>query len=222
MERPDEGVLKKGDDMISREKISINLLTALFCVLSLGAIWMLVSACQAQAETDFAVNEQEVAAQEPTTECQVPESDNGLRWARNSCVKVNTAVYEVEVEIVGEIASNSTVNGAGGGSGFAAGGSGFMSSSWRIWQEGKGVLPVRVISITPVFEGVESGMTVLLKTSDLKAMALPVGAMARFKCNQDIEAVSPNENFQVLATERLTYELDDCRMTTPEFALPGR
>lgn len=149
--------------------------------------------------------------------CVHPESDNSYSWSYNSCVDVSKQVYSITVQVADEIVNHTETNASGSGSGFVSGGVGFASSSWRMWQDGKGILPTKVIAMSPEFQGVAVGDYILLKTSDLKAMALPNGAQAQFICNQDVEILSPVENGQVLTTDRLTYELDDCRMVSPEF-----
>ena len=84
-----------------------------------------------------------------------------------------------------------------------------------MWQDGKGLLPVRILSITPSYAIVPAGTNIILKTSDLKAMALPTGATTTFICNLDTEVLSPVENNQILTEDRITYESDDCRMASP-------
>lgn len=152
--------------------------------------------------------------------CVAPESDNAYQWAIGSCVETNTDVYLITVRVVQTLTSHNEINAAGSGSGVLFGNSGSYSSHFRMWQDGKGILPVEILSIFPEFPSLMVGNTILLKTSDLKAMALPELSEVEFVCNQDIEVLSPNQNRQTLTTDRLTYELDDCRMTTPSYTLP--
>lgn len=145
--------------------------------------------------------------------CVRPESDNQYTWNSNSCVEVSTTVYRVRVKVDDEIVSHSETN--ADGSMMVIGGLG--AGSYRMWQEGKGLLPVRLLSIDPEADRISVGSNLILKTSDLKAMGLPTGSTAEFICNMDTEVLSPVQHNQVLTTNRLTYELDDCRMTLPTF-----
>ena len=146
--------------------------------------------------------------------CVYPESDNDKGWSSKSCVDINTQVYSITVKVMDEMVNHTETNASG--SAFAYGG-GYASASWRMWQDGKGILPVVIMEISPEFHGILAGDYILLKTSDLKAMALPNGSTTKFICNQDVEVLSPVENLQVLTSDRLTYELDNCRMTSPKF-----
>ena len=147
--------------------------------------------------------------------CVYPVPDNNNRWREGACVYVDTNVYTLKVQVVGDMASNQTQNGSI--SGVSINGTGGVSG--RIWTEGKGILPVRVVSIDPAFEGVTPEDTIVLKTTDLKAVGLPVGAYATFLCNRDPEVLSPVYDLQTMTTDRVTYELDDCRMASPEFKM---
>lgn len=172
---------------------------------------LLVSACAPQAAV--APDDPSVVKEEQVS----PESDNKYSWSLNSYVDVSTTVYTVIVRVNDDIVNHTEVNGSG--SAFMYGGYG--SASMRIWQEGKGLLPVVVDSISPAVDYIPVGSMIILKTSDLKAMGLPNGATATFICNMDTEVLSPVQHSQVLTTDRLTKELDDCRMTTPVYIAPS-
>ncbi len=150
------------------------------------------------------------------TECVAPESDSDYRWAMGACVNVSTTVYKVTVRVADDMESHTEIGASG--SAFMYGGYG--SASYRMWQEGKGLLPVEILDLDPSLESIPVGSLIVLKTSDLKAMAIPNDASAVFICNLDTEVLSPVQNVQVLTTDRLTYELDDCRMLTPVYSLP--
>lgn len=148
-----------------------------------------------------------------------PESDNDFSWSAQVEVEVFTQAYTVNITVAENVVSNTTIQGSGNIFGYG----GFVSGNMRIWQEGKGLLPVRVNSIAPEINlpGMDlSGKTIVIKTSDLKAMGLPNGATTTIICNLDTEVLSPVTNGQKLTTDRLTYELDACRMTTPAYTLP--
>jgi hypothetical protein len=144
-----------------------------------------------------------------------PESDNSYHWASNSRVPVSTKIWTVKVRVNDEMTSRVEDKSTGSMTAY----NGYAFASYRSWQEGKGVLPVIILSITPEFPKIWTGQTILLKTSDTKAMGLPNGAIAEFKCNQDVEVISPVIDYQTLTEERLTYELDDCRMTSPSYTI---
>lgn len=148
-----------------------------------------------------------------------PESDNSYGWSLGSRVRINIDVFYLKVRVNDEMTSHSELQASGSGTGYMSGGFGYGVMSYRMWQEGKGILPVTVLSISPEFHGISAGETILLKTSDLKAMALPNGSVTEFICNEDVEILSPVANSQILTTDRLTYELDNCRMTLPTYKL---
>jgi len=148
-----------------------------------------------------------------------PESDNDFSWSMLAQVEVYTQAYTVSITVAEEMVSNKTLQGEGSVFGYG----GYVSGSMRIWQEGKGLLPVRVNSISPLISlpGMDlTGKTIILKTSDLKAMGLPNGATTTLVCNLDTEVLSPVTSSQTLTTDRLTYELDACRMLTPAYTMP--
>lgn len=145
--------------------------------------------------------------------CVRPETDNSQMWALGACVDVSTTVYTVVVRVDSQIVNHSEMN--------VAGSTYNGTGSFRMWQDGKGILPVILVSINPPFPELEPSDRILIKTSDLKAMALPEGAQTTFICNEDIEVLSPNTTGQVLTTDRLTRELDDCRMLLPSYLISG-
>ena len=147
------------------------------------------------------------------TKCVYPESDNKYSWAYNACVTVSTITYKIIVTVADQIVSNTQLHGSGSGTTV----NGVGSVSYRMWQDGKGLLPAEVVSLDPAIDGISAGTHIILKTTDLKAMALPAGATATFICNLDNEVLSPVQSGQVLTSDKQTYELDDCRMTSPAY-----
>lgn len=166
--------------------------------------------------TNVAPNAEGTMVPIPDKACVRPESDNSYHWSSNACVYVDTSVWTVKVRINDEMVNK--VDNKSEGSAFAYGG--YALASYRSWTEGKGQLPVIIISIEPDFPELYAGLPIVLKTSDSKAMALPNGAVTEFICNQDVEVLSPVIDWQVLTDDRLTYELDDCRMTYPGYESP--
>jgi len=186
-----------------------------FFVVFVLLLSVLLAACEGTVRP---VNFDESGA--PEVLCVKPESDNKYYWSSISCVEVNTRAYVVVVDVVDEITNHTEVNAESYGYGTMYGGYGYASSSMRMWQDGKGLLPVTIVTVNPPFHDLQVGDTIILKTTDLKAMAIPAGARATFVCNEDTEVVSPVKSNQTLTTDRITYELDDCRMLTPEYVLP--
>lgn len=182
----------------------------------LVAFSFLLSSCDAvPADYQTAIASGEVREQE----CVSAPSDNGKMWAMNSCVWVSTVAYEVTVRISDDLLSTQTINSESYGSVVGMGGSVYGSSSSRMWTEGKGTVPVKLLNISHEFPMVEVGQLIILKTTDLKAISLPVGAIVLFVCSQDAEVTSPVYSGQLLTTDRVTYELDNCRMKSPAFTM---
>lgn len=150
----------------------------------------------------------------PDTVLVDPESDNGNEWGIwSSDVPVSTLVYRVTVRVNDSIVNHTETSAEGGAFIFG----GYGSANYRMWQEGKGLLPVELISLEPSLTYIPTGSRIILKTTDLKAMALPDGAITTFICNLDTEVLSPVDINQELTEDRYTHELDDCRMVTPVF-----
>ncbi len=157
-------------------------------------------------------------SQAPVTEnyyCKHPDSDNGNSFGSNASVCYDTRVYKLTVKVLGELASNQTTNGSI--SGFSTGSYGSVSG--RIWTEGKGVLPVQILEMSPETNWLDISKPNLVKTTDLKAMGLPVGAITQIICMRDVEVLSAVFPGQTLTTDRLTNELDNCRLVSPTFSL---
>lgn len=152
--------------------------------------------------------------------CASYKTDNGISYQGadmssthdGPCLPIDTNVYKIRVEVVGETVSNSKVSGSM--SGFAA--YGFGAVNGRIWTDGKGVLLVRLVEINPSFGGFAPGDLIVIKTTDLKVINLPAGTINDLVCNRDTEVLSPTYAGQVLTDDQVTYELDWCRMVTPK------
>jgi len=145
-----------------------------------------------------------------------PESDNKNSWALDSRVEVNTDVFVLRAKVTDGLTSTTQTNAEGELFGYNT----YVSGSYRQWEEGKGQLPVSIISIQPDFHGLGYGDDIVIKTSDKKIMSLPDGAVTTFICIEDVEVLSPVISNQKLTTEHLTFELDNCRMKLPTYELP--
>lgn len=192
--------------MNNQRKRIASIVTAIFLALAVIASFLL-SSCVAQPVDPSAVPTDKQTLQ------TYPESDNTHSWAVGSRVDVDTTVYKVRVRSLGDMVSRVETN--------ARGSSYNGTGSFSMWQDGKGHLPVEVLSLKPAVAGTAAGDTIILKTSDSKPMALPTGAEFEVICNLDTEVLSPVMSGQVLTTEHLTYELDNCRMTTMKFYADG-
>lgn len=164
------------------------------------------------------------AQQAPVTEkyyCTSPESDNGNHWATGTQVCYDTQVYTLRVEILGNLSSNQTVQSESSGMAI----DGYASYSSRTWTEGKGILPVKILDMRPAADTtwgqwIDISLPYILKTVDLGAMGIPAGTTVTFICNHDIEALSPVFSGQTFTMERVTHELDDCRLQNKNFSIP--
>lgn len=119
---------------------------------------------------------------------------------------VDGNIYHLKVETYGE-----TVSHIKGASGNAVNLGPFMSGN--VVLDGKGMIPVRVIDMNERFPGVEIGDTIIIKTVDLKVIALPSGSTVDIVCVGDIEIVGFGDE------SVSTVELDECRMMTPVFTI---
>lgn len=130
---------------------------------------------------------------------------------KKDCLYLDTRTFIVKGVLVGPQYSHQTYQGEGD----IYGNSSMTYGSMSFWTEGKGILPIKIISITPDdFPGVHAGDVVIIKTEDLKAMGIIPGWIATFACNQDVEIVKPVYRGQPVTPDRVSYELDDCRLVT--------
>lgn len=150
--------------------------------------------------------------------CTSPESDNGNSWLSGAKICYDTQAYRLDVQVLGDLSSNQTTNGSISGSSIG----GYGSVSGRIWTEGKGILPVQIISMNPAPDTswgnwLDLSLPYLLKTTDLGFMGVPAGAKVTVICNHDVEVLSPVFNGQTFTQNRVTHELDDCRLVTKNY-----
>jgi hypothetical protein len=124
-------------------------------------------------------------------------------------------VYTLQVLVGGESQGHTELRGQG--SAFSYGGIG--SGSFALWQEGKGLLPVKILSMEPQSTIVHVGDLVIIKTEDLKLARVEPGWVVEIKCRMDYEPLANlNVTNEVTSAETTqTWELDVCRMVTPRF-----
>lgn len=187
-----------------------------FILLVLVILGILLTACQPVTGATPPMQQPVDKSQVPAGEnfyCVTPGSDNGKSWKSDSWVCYDTRAYEIVAVVLGDLSSNQTVNGSG--SGYVV--NGYGSSTMHIWTEGKGILPVQIKGVSPSADWLDTSLPYILKTSDLGAMGIPVGATVTFICNHDVEVLSPVFSGQTLSKDRVTDEMDNCRMKTKNF-----
>ncbi len=164
------------------------------------------------AESRNRENEQRLADME--FHCANIKTRDGHQWSLDSCASVLKEPFLVKAIVTDDIINHVTTTAEGEYDSTLMYGSG----SYRQWQDGKGILPVKILDVEPKFPGINNGDLILLKTIDLKAMGLPVDVVVEFLCQQDAEVLKPAYDGQKLTPEYITYELDNCRMITPKFS----
>ena len=173
---------------------------------------LLAIACAPEISDSAPPPPPETAPAQENFYCTSPESDNGLFWAAGSRVCYDTQVYDLTVTVLGDLESNQTTNGS-----FSGYGNGY--SSGRIWTEGKGVVPVQINNMNISASWIDLTKPYLLKTTDLKVMGVPAGSTITVICQHDVEALSPSFPGQTFTANRVTDELDNCRMKTGNYTV---
>ena len=143
--------------------------------------------------------------------CTTRTSDSGysLKTVGN---KIDSNIYVLNVTMLGEAKSNKNLGGEGVQRQYSDI-YGFGNS--RLWQDGKGLVSVHVNSISPSLNYIKPGTDVVLKTTDLKIMAIDPGYNFEVRCRNDYEPVASLQNNEITNDRYDTYELDYCRMTNP-------
>ena len=147
--------------------------------------------------------------------CTTRTSDSGYSL---KTIGNRSNIYVLNVTMLGEPESNKNL----GGEGVARQYSdiyGFGNS--RLWQDGKGMISVHVNTINPSLDYIKPGTDVVLKTTDLKIMAIDPGYSFEVRCRNDYEPVASLQNNEVTSERYDTWELDYCRMTNPKITYTG-
>lgn len=152
------------------------------------------------------------------TACSTRTSDSG--YTQKTVGKKNDSnVYVLNVTMLGDPVSNKNI----GGEGVARNYDGIYGyGNTRLWQDGKGLVSVHVNSISPSLSYIKPGMDIVLKTSDLKVMAIDSGYSFTVKCRNDYEPVASLQNNEIVTDSYDTYELDYCRMSDPQIIYEGQ
>lgn len=149
--------------------------------------------------------------------CSTRTSDSGYSL-KTVGKRIDSNIYVLNVTMLGDPKSNKNI----GGEGVARQYSdiyGFGNS--RLWQDGKGLVAVRVNSVSPALDYVQPGMDIVLKTTDLKIMAIEDGYSFEVRCRNDYEPVASLQDNEMTNDRYDTYELDYCRMTNPRITFEG-
>ena len=143
--------------------------------------------------------------------CTTRTSDSGysLKTVGN---RIDSNIYVLNVTMLGEPKSNKNLGGEGVQRQYSDI-YGFGNS--RLWQDGKGLVSVHVNSVSPSLNYLKPGSDIVLKTTDLKIMAIEPGYTFEVRCRNDYEPVASLQNNEITNDRYDTFELDYCRMTNP-------
>ncbi len=144
--------------------------------------------------------------------CSTRTSDSGfnLKTVGNH---IDSNIYILNVTMLGEPESNKNIGGEGVSRQFS---DIYGYGNSRLWQDGKGMVSVHVNSISPNLSYVKPNSDIVLKTTDLKIMAIDPGYSFEVKCRNDYEPVAALQDNELSSDRYDTYELDYCRMSNPE------
>jgi len=152
-----------------------------------------------------------------------PDSDSSQSFKEGAKIPVDTEVYVITGEVIGEVNSvtRQVEPAQGQVNGSLYGSYGSLSGSFTgPIEKGKGFVRVRVQSSEPSTELAPVGDVAIIKTSDTKVSALLNGDIITFKCRrqyENIAAIKENEKFD--ADKLATWELDYCRLAAPVIAV---
>ena len=152
-----------------------------------------------------------------TAGCSTRTSDSG--YTQKTVGKKNDSnIYVLNVTMLDDPTSNKSIEAEGVGKNYNGV---YGYGNTRLWQDGKGLVSVHVNSISPSLSYVKAGMDIVLKTTDLKIMAIDSGYSFTVKCRNDYEPVASLQDNEMVTDSYDTYELDYCRMSDPEIIYSG-
>lgn len=149
--------------------------------------------------------------------CQSRVSDSGLSL-KSVGKNIDNNIYVLNVTMLGTMISSKDTTAQGTGRQYS---DIYGYENMRLWQDGKGMVEVRINSISPSLNYIKPQSTIVLKTTDLKIMAISPGYSFEVKCRNDYEPVAALQNNEMINSRHDTYELDYCRMTNPEIIWVG-
>lgn len=168
--------------------------SATFALLLIVMIAMILSGCQSDGPQ--------------------PDSDSGFSFqVVDGGIPVDDAIYNLVGVVVADIKSLQTTQARGSLSAIG----GYASGSYVQWMEGKGFLRVDLTSVYPLPPFLETGKeTVVLKTTDSKAIGLLPGDQVKLKCRVQYENVAATKAYEVIDVDSYgTWEFDYCRLVDP-------
>lgn len=151
------------------------------------------------------------------TGCSTRTSDSGYSL-KTVGHRTDSNIYVLNVTMLDDPYSNKNIGGEGVSRQYSDI-YGFGNS--RLWQDGKGLVSVHVNSVSPSLSYISAGMDVVLKTTDLKIMAIAPGYSFEVRCRNDYEPVASLQDNEISNEKYDTYELDYCRMTNPQITFKG-
>lgn len=143
--------------------------------------------------------------------CQSRVSDSGLTQ-RTFGTNIDGKIYNLDVTMLGDPLSNTETSAVSTQRQYS---DIYGYGNMRLWQDGKGLVLVRVNSISPNLKYITAGKDIVLKTTDLKIMAITPGYRFHVKCRSDFEPVASLKDNEMISSDYDTYELDFCRMVDP-------
>lgn len=161
-----------------------------------------------------------VACADTEPQAPRPDSDSAQTYDGGR-IPVDNNIYEVVGVVQSPMESlvRQTRAASGSASGVMISGTGTMSGSYHGPEfDGKGFIRIALESITPTpqqFE-VPAGATIIVKSSDTKAILVGAGDRVYLRCRVQYEAVAAvleREKFD--ANTVATWELDYCRLASP-------
>lgn len=144
-----------------------------------------------------------------------PTSDSDFSYAAGSSIPIDNNFYTVAGTVVADVADRTTGQEKGHITGSAIGAGNFTSMQGTYFP-GDVFVRLSVELVNPSTELAPQGNVVLLKTTDLKAVALLPGDYVTFVCRAQYEAVAATNNAEAFDADKAgTWELDYCRLNSP-------
>ncbi len=149
--------------------------------------------------------------------CSTRTSDSGYS-IKTVGKRIDSNIYVLDVTMLGTPVSNKNTEGQSVARQYS---DLYGFGNARLWQDGKGLVSVHVNSISPALDYVKPDTDIILKTTDLKVMAIEEGYSFEVRCRNDYEPVASLQDNEITNERYDTYELDYCRMTNPQIEYTG-
>lgn len=146
------------------------------------------------------------------------ESDSFQNFDVRTKPPVDKNIYTITGTVVGDITSKERQIRAASGSLTAV--DGIATGTYYGPQyTGRGIVRLQVESVNPSTVSLSVGEVAILKTGDLKAVALLIGDKVQFKCRRDAEAIAAVVNNEEITAKHIVWEMDYCRLAVPNVKL---